>query len=489
MPRILNTGELTSHGNIAGRRAMVEILEAGLQAVDPYFNTLKLMRRRGNILTIGGPDFEPHGDPQGGRPEVIDLDSVNRIFVFGAGKGIQRSAKAIEEILGDRLTGGHVIDKKGTPLILENIGVTFGAHPVPDEDCVRGCRRILEMTRDLREDDLVFTTVSNGVSSLLTLPAPGLTLADVGQVTHLMQIERGLHTSELGPVRNQLDQMKGGRLSRHIQPARAIHLVNHWLWAYDDLMYRNRWLHSLPTYSTFDMAVNLLKKWNCWDDVSPAVREHLLRADPAQDTVKAAEFQKNRFRIFCTLPDHLGAIPAARQKAREFGFKPILLYDNNVMSVEAAQMGKVVANMARHSEQDGQPFEPPCALIGRTELLVTVGAERGMGGRNQEYALAAALEIAGTEHVVMGSVDTDGTDGPGHQFVDGCDDIPVLTGGVVDGTSAARARELGIDLFEAIKTHNTSPAIYRLGDGVVASPSLSMIDLSVTLVLGRSNRT
>ncbi len=144
--------------------------------------------------------------------EVFDLDEIGRIFVFGAGKGIQRVAKAIEDVLGDRLTGGHVIDKQGGEKILERIEVTFGAHPVPDEACVRGCERILEMTADLTEDDLVFTMVGNGVSSLLTLPAPGISLAELQRLTYIFQIERGGPTIDLIPIRNHLDQMKGGRI-------------------------------------------------------------------------------------------------------------------------------------------------------------------------------------------------------------------------------------------------------------------------------------
>jgi glycerate-2-kinase len=146
--------------------------------------------------------------------------------------------------------------------------------------------------------------------------------------------------------------------------------------------------------------------------------------------------------------------------------------------------------MAMHCEFDGDPFRPPCALISAGEMLVTVGKETGMGGRNQEYILGAALEIGNTHHVVMGSVDSDGTDGPGHQFVDDEEyaKIPVLTGGVVDSSTLARAEEMGIDLAAALKRHDTSPALYELGDAVVSIAGMSMGDLSVTLILASSSR-
>jgi len=130
--RIANAATLTTHGNSVGRRAMVEILEAGLQAADPYWNVRELVRLEGDRLVVGNPRFEPEGCPVTGD-EVFDLANVGRILVVGAGKGIQRAVKALEDVLGDRLSGGHVIDKKGNPVILERIGVPLGAHPVPHE--------------------------------------------------------------------------------------------------------------------------------------------------------------------------------------------------------------------------------------------------------------------------------------------------------------------------------------------------------------------
>ena len=438
-------------------------------------------------LSWAKPEFEPEGDPHSGE-EVIDLNGIGRIFVFGAGKGSQRVAKAIEDILGERLTGGHIIDKHGGDLILKRIEVTFGAHPVPDEDCVRGCRRILEMTRDLREDDLVFTVVSNGVSSLLTLPVPGVSLEDVRRTTYLMQIERGVPTGDLNPIRNHLDMMKGGRLSRHIQPARAIHFIAWEPHTYHQLMHEQVWLHSLPEGSTFADAVRNLNKWDAWDAVPESVRQHLLRADPADETVKTEEFEKMRSRIFGLMPEHLSAIPTAVKKAAELGFTPHVIYNTLNMKAEARQVGNVIANIARQTERTGETFQPPVALIARTEMIVTVGKEKGMGGRNQEYALEAALNIEGSARIIMGSVDTDGTDGPGKQFVEDCDDIPVLNGAIVDGTTARRAREQGYNVFEELRKHNTSPVLYKLGDGVVATQNISMNDLSVTLIMGEIDK-
>jgi len=487
MGRIQNADVLTNHGHIAGRKALVDILGAGLDACDPGSNVRRLVRRDGDMLTIGSPHFEPEGDPRSGD-EVIDLRQVGRIFVVGAGKGVQYTALALEEILGDRLTGGHLIEKHGSPNVLSRVEITFGAHPVPDEGCVEGCRRILELCADLRADDLVFTALGNGVSALLTLPVEGVSLADVQRLVYLFQIEKGGPTVDLIPIRNHLDQMKGGKISRHLRPARCIHLLGLLSRTYHDLMYHdlNRWLHVLPDTQSYADAVRNLKKWDAWDDAPQSVKDFLLAADPAQETLRHDEYEAMNARAFCIMPEHLGMLPAARAKAEELGFRTHLLYNNYDMLAEAAQVGKVIANLAKHSELDGEPFQPPCALFSRGELLVTVGDSKGMGGRNQEYAVSAALELGETRQVVMGSVDSDGTDGPGHQFVDGYEDVPVLTGGIVDYSTSQRAEEMGIDLFEELKQHNVSPPLHALSDGIVATPNLSFADLSVTLILDRA---
>jgi len=203
-----------------GRNHALEILEAGLHAADPFENTQNMLRVEQGQLLVGKSEFEPANSPITGV-EIYDFSEIRNIFVLGAGKGVQRVAKAIEELLGNRLTGGHVIDKKGHPIILQRIGVTLGSHPVPDYDCIRGCERILEFTTDLRADDLVFLLVANGVSSLLTLPVPGISIEDVRKTTYLMQIERGAPTGDLNPIRNHLDLLKGGRISQHVYPAKG----------------------------------------------------------------------------------------------------------------------------------------------------------------------------------------------------------------------------------------------------------------------------
>ena len=481
--RILNAESLSSHGNARGRQAVLQILEAGLQAADPYHNTRHLVRIEGNRLVVGGADFEPAGDPNGGQDAIYDLDTLGRIYVFGAGKGIQRCALALEEVLGDRLTAGVVIAKHDDDPELSRIEVVYGAHPVPDEGCVRGCQRILEVIQEanLQPNDLVFTLAGNGISSLLTLPAPGITLDEVRQVTYMMQIARGVPTGDLNAIRNHIDSMKSGRISRYIQPAQAVHIIAVDPSSWQQLMYANRWLHNLPEASTYADAIRVFKKWDAWSEAPDSVRNFLEVADPAQDTVRADEFFGWKTRVFGTMPRKLDPVEIARQKAAELGFTPHVLTTD--LRLEAREAGRAVAYIATNVEKNGEPFEAPCAIITRGEMLVTVGKETGVGGRNQEFCLSAAGVIAGSERIVIGSVDTDGTDGPGCQFSQGGETIPCLAGAIVDGTTHARVRAAGLDYDAELKRHNTTLPLWKSQSGVLATHNISINDLGVTLIL------
>jgi glycerate-2-kinase len=399
-------------------------------------------------------------------------------------------AQALEEVLGDRLAGGHIVDKKGASrahlAALSRVEVTLGGHPTPDEDCVRGCQRMLAWMQGLKAEDLVFTVGASGFSSLLTWPVPGVSLQDVRRTVYMMQIERGVPTGDLSPVRNHLDRMKGGRIAAYIHPARAIHLLVKDPGAYEHWIYENSWVHTFPDCSTYADAVEAMHKWDAWTDAPQAVREHLLRADPAAETIKPERYLELSHRIFGLLPGEQGPWPSAKAKASELGYRPVNLAMG--LNAEARYAGQTVATVAKTIERVGSPFEPPVALFTAGELLVTVGQETGIGGRNQEYALAAALQIAGSERIVVGAVDTDGTDGPGAQFAAGAESLPTLAGGLVDGETLREAKERGVDLREALRRHNATPALLALDSGILAAQSTGLQDLGLILIQKEEER-
>lgn len=491
--RIRNAETLTGHGSTKLRRDVVAILEAGMTAADPYDNTLDLVRIEDGFLVVGGDDFEPAGTPRPGLVR-LDLDKVGRIFVFGAGKGIQRAAEALEKALGERLTGGHIIIKYGDTAVLEKITYTHGAHPVPDENCVAGCRRMVDTIREagLTKDDVVFTIVGNGVSSLLTLPAGDLPLEWIKEVTRVLQMEKGALTMELNNVRNALDSLKSGRLTRLLHPARMFHLLTidpnkgstGTMEGYRGLTEGNYWLHTLPDYTSRQLAVDTLRRFGVWDDLPDGLRAFLENPDANAAPLTKAEFEAMDCRIYGVVPYRRGVWPTVAAKARELGYEPHIL--SKIDGVEASEAGMFMAGMARLVVEEGIPFRAPCALFMAGEKVVTVGRADGVGGRNQEFCLAAARVIAGLDRVAAGSVDTDGTDGPGGDFDAAATQAGVvaLAGGVVDGATQARAEERGYDLVRVLASHAASKPLWDLGDGVWAVHSISVNDCTVVLVDG-----
>jgi len=492
--KIINSQVLKSHGNIEGRSHILDMLDSGLKAADPYFNTKKLMRVENDQLHIGYGSFIPTGAPQK-KSVKYDLGrDLDRIFVFGAGKGIQRVAKAIEEILGEHLTGGLIILKHGDDAdILERIEVACGGHPIPDIHCVEACNKLVDSIKVARltDRDLVFTIFGNGASSLLTLPADGLSLDEIKKVTQILQIEKGLPTIKINYVRTQLDQLKGGRVTRMLTPAKMVHIVpidlnepnSFGVPGYEGCTNANIWIHSLPDMGSIEKAIEVLKENDTWELVPVAVREFFLHSNPQNDVLTLEEFERMNCMIFGIMPTEMSFIPATMQKAEELGYTPHFLMRRTL--VEARSAGVLVSQIARNVEDTNKPFPAPCALVLTGELVVAVENEDGIGGRNQEFALSAASIINGSQRIVVGAVDTDGTDGPGGCFnkkaaEQGCDN---LAGGIVDGYTFMRARQLGIDIDGALKTHGTSNVLWELDSGIWATQNISVQDLIVVLIM------
>jgi len=478
---------LTNHGNMKGRRDALEILEEGFAASNPGDSIRRLIHIEDEKMYVGCSEFEPVNDPHSGI-EVIDLTKVDRIYVVGSAKGITYIAQALEEVLGDYLTGGHVIGKHGDPMLCKKIGVTLAGHPLPDEFCIEGCKKIYALSRDITNRDLVFTIAGNGISSLLTWPVDGIELEDVRKVTRILQIEKGVITEELNLFRNHVDRMKGGRISRYFRPAKMIHIVADDLTAkvspglvktYDELLKENIWLHTLSEGSTFAQAVEMLKFYKVWDSLPASMQRYLLSAPPEDETVKYDEFSKMDFRIFGILPLKKTVFPAVMRKAKELGYTPLMLCE--AFRTEAREGGRAVSLIALNIERLHQPLTPPVALFSMGELIVTVDKATGVGGRNQEFAIGAALNLVGSEKVVIASVDTDGTDGPGGYQAKGAPQC--LSGAIVDGYTVEEAKAKGIDLRQALRDHNTTAALWPIGCGVWKEQNIGLTDLTCILVM------
>ena len=484
--RIKNKRELTSHGNIKGRKIVTELLDAGLDSIDPYYRVKKLVTVKDGKIILNTQGFEMKEDPHS-CPLEFDLKNYDRVFVIGAAKGIQRAALGFEEALGDVLTAGHVIAKHGEDLICKKISVTFAGHPVPDKYCVDGCREIEKLTENLTERDLVFTVFGSGCGSLFTYPAEGISIEDIAEFTHLMQIEKGVATGELNQIRTHIDRFKGGRLLRRLMPATVVNTVTAdpsktdtpiVRVTYSEMLKTNTFFPTVATASTYDDCIRIIKKHDAWERTPMSIREHLLGGNAETENMGIEEYESLGCRFFGLIFKDATVYPAVRNQAKELGIKCVML--SEYMQAEAREAGFSDAGIALTSARSCEPFKPPTVLMSSGENVVTVGKESGVGGRNQEYCIAAAMRIAGNKSIVFGAVDTDGTDGPGGLKINGAPEC--LAGAVTDGYTLEEAEKAGIDFSDALRTHGTSEPLWQLNCGVSAKNNVSALDLRIIYI-------
>lgn len=490
--RIRNTEQLQSVGNVRLRKDILDIAEHGLEASDPYFNTMKSIRiENGHILHVGSPCFNISGAPYE-SDTVLDLDrDVDRIFVLGAGKGIQRIAQALEDIFKERITGGIVILKKGDDNPLKYITALYGSHPIPDECCIESSKKLLSFIEKAKitERDIVFTIIGNGSSSLLTLPPASLSLLDVQEVTRVLQIERGMTTPQVNLVRNQIDLLKGGRLTRIIGKCYQFHLVSIDLEepnalggvGFDGLMKRNFWIHCLPDCTSPELALSFIKEKRLGECLPRAVIQYIENEAQEHPVLTEEEYRELGCRIYGLMPHKASFLPSIKKRCRELGYKPYCLTKRTF--TEASVSGELMARIAVNVALENEPFEKPCAIISTGEFKVTVDKAIGIGGRNQEFVLSAAPIIRGYD-IAAFAVDTDGTDGPGGSFSEeasalGCFN---LAGGLCDGETMSLSKERKVDIEKAIETHDTSSVLWKLDSGVWMAHSISVQDLVIFLI-------
>lgn len=478
---------LTDHGNMEGRKIVAELLDAGLDALDPYLRVKNFVKVENHKIILDNRGYEMKGDPHAG-PAIYDLNDYDRIFVIGAAKGIQRAAVAMEEVLGDLLTGGYVIAKHGEEQLCKKIEVIYAGHPVPDACCVEGCKKIEALAHTMTKRDLVFIITGSGVGSLMTYPADGISIDDISAFTYMMQIEKGVLTSELNQIRTHMDKFKGGRMARLFKPATQIHMTTAdpskqgtpvLRTDYFGMMKINTFFPQVASGSTYADCIEILKRHDAWECTPESIRKHLLAGNAENENMGIEEYESLNARFFGLIFKDTTVYPAVREKAAELGYPCIML--SEYMEAEAREAGTTNALMALCAERLGEPFKAPIVLMTSGENIVTVGKEKGIGGRNQEYCTAAALKIAGNKKIVFGAVDTDGTDGPGGLKIEGMPEC--LAGAIVDGETLEEAKNAGIDLREMLRTHGTSEGLWKIGCGVEAIHSVSALDLGIILIM------
>jgi glycerate 2-kinase len=331
------------------------------------------------------------------------LRQYRRIFVVGAGKAGASMAKAAERVIGDRITAGLINVKDGHTLPLERIELNECGHPVPDERGVEGARRIAAIAEEAGEDDLVVCLISGGASALLPAPVPPITLEEKQAVTKLL-LASGANIHEINAVRKHISAIKGGQLARLAAPARVEALLLSDVIG-DDLDVIGSG-PTAPDGSTFADAIGILEKYGILDKVPPTVRKRLTAA--AQETPKPGAVLFRNVRNTVVGSNRL-ALNAAAAKAKELGYRTLILASE--IEGETREVARMHAAIARQIVSAGQPVARPACIVTGGETTVTLRGD-GLGGRNQEFVLAAAIDIAKLPGVVVLSAGTDGTDGP-----------------------------------------------------------------------------
>lgn len=446
---IRNRDVLTGHGNQELRGKAVEIIESALVASNPYFAIKKRVSLAGEVLHID--EFS------------IDLRFFQRIFVVGAGKATGLIAQALEELLGDRITGGLVVLRYGDQFNLSHIQVQFGAHPIPDEGGHEGARRMLEMAKTFTAKDLVFAGISGGSSALLPLPVEGISLPDK-QLVNKILLSCGADIEEINAVRKHLSRIKGGWLAIAIFPATLINLTVSDVIG-NPLDYITD--PTVPDTSTFQDARRVVTHYDLWEKLPASVVDYLKNSGEKQETPK--DFTGQPLHTFI-LTDGESACLGAAEKAAELGFTPLIL--STFVKGEAKDCGTMFASIAKEIITYRRPLAPPCAIIAGGENTVTIQVSKGTGGPNQEFALSASLDIKNRPNIVIAAVDTDG--------IDGSTDA---SGGLVDGFTVDAIGAQGVDLLSCLRYHDSYSALTAAGDIVKTGyTGTNVNDLKLILV-------
>lgn len=386
-------------------------------------------------------------------PRYLPERPRGRTLVIGAGKASAEMARAVEAHWPAPLSG-LVVTRYGHAARCRSIEVIEAAHPVPDASGMAAARRMLDLVAGLSSDDLVLCLMSGGGSSLLPLPAAGLSLEAKQDINRAL-LASGASISEMNCVRRHLSSIKGGRLAAACHPARVVSLL-----ISDVPGDRPLDIASGPTVAdptTCAEALDIVRRYGI---VLPDVARELLESGRGE-SVKPDDGRLARASVRIIAAPQM-ALEASATVARRAGIDSYILGD--AIEGEAREVGKVMAGIALHVAQRRQPVAPPCVLLSGGETTVSVRGS-GTGGRNVEYLLSLAIALDGQPGIHALAGDTDGVDGQ----LD-------VAGAQISPTSLARARSLGLRPRDMLDNNDGHTFFAALGDAIVTGPTLTNVN-------------
>ena len=440
-------------------RSAEPIWRAALDAVDPYRAARRAVSLDGDLLRVGGT--------------AIRLDTGRRIRIVGGGKAAAPMTEALVDLLGGRIDGGLVITKRGHGEDLGAVGpvaIRAGGHPLPDAAGADAAQEIAALLADRpAEDDLIVVLLSGGGSSLLALPEDGISLDDLRAASDAF-ILGGADIGQLNALRKHLTRLSGGRMARLAAPARVLALILSDV--VGDPLDAIASGPTAPDPTTFADAVAAIAQLGLEGAMPRPVLDHLRRgaAGEIDETPKPGDPVFDRV-VNRVVAGNRTAVEAAAEKARSLGFHTeIASFD---LGGEARDRGHELAALGIEIARGTGVVRPPACLVFGGETTVLVRGS-GSGGRNQELALAAALELEaqGDKRAQVVAISTDGQDGPTD-----------AAGAAVDGSTCERARSAGVDPRAALDDNDSNKALDAAGALIRTGPTRTNVaDLALVLV-------
>jgi len=458
MITIENKEQLVKNGvtqlNRKARALALKSLESALNAVDPKQLIKSKLSLKNSILKANQYSF--------------DLEKCKNVYVIGGGKASGSMAEALEQILGKHIANGLVNIPHGSKHKTEIIKFQEASHPIPDKSGVEGTRCMLKIAEQARKEDLVICLISGGGSSLMPLPRSGITINDKRKTTEAL-LKCGATINEINTVRKHISDFKGGWLAKKAYPATVLNII-----LSDVVGDPLDFIASGPTVpdsTTFSEAIKVLKKYGLWDKSSVSIKKVLSSGEKGliPETPKATD---KAFKKVCNviIGNNRFASLAVCEQLRSAGLNTLLL--TSTLEGEARHVGVMLASIAREVVLSGNPISKPAGIVAGGETTVTV-AGKGLGGRNQEISLAAALKMGGMDGVVVASLSTDGVDGPTY-----------AAGAIVDGKTIARGAEMDLNPEELLAENDSYNFFSKLGDLIFTGPTGTNVnDVSVIVVL------
>ena len=443
------------------KERLVQCFHAAVGAVDPGLLVASALRVEGDAVVLAA----------GGVRTAIPLSSLWNIYLVGAGKAGRAMGEAALAALGKRVAGGVIAVPRGAEGQSGPLQFVAAGHPVPDIFSLTAAREVLSVLESAGEGDLVVALVSGGGSAMLSAPVPGITMEEKSETFRLL-LRAGADIASFNAVRKHLSEVKGGLLARAAQPATTWALLLSDVPGDDPSVIASGPFSPDPT--TFADAIGILERYGIFYAVPSAVRQHLAEGaagsipetpksdDPAFLGTTSALLGANRTAIDA----------AALRMAREPDTGPTaIVLLPGFLHGEARECARSFCARLRKTAEALSPGHA-VAMIAGGETTVNVRGS-GKGGRNQEFALAAAVELAGERAISVLAAGTDGIDGPTD-----------AAGAYADGSTVARASSLGLDPDAHLSRNDAYPFFEALGDLVVTGPTgTNVADLVIGLAM------